>query len=184
MLYRVNPPVFSLRREIDRLFDDAFGAGGTGDSRRASWLPAVDVEENTDEYRFDVELPGISPDEVDVTADNGVLTIRGEKSQRATREGEEGRVHFVERSYGSFTRSFQLPQGVDEEGINASFENGLLSVRVPKAARPQPRKIEIGGGQRRVESGTRAGAARSAAGGASDSSTSSESAKEGAGARK
>ena len=142
MLYRnaMTPPVFSLRNEIDRLFEDTFGTTGG----RRGWLPAVDVRESERDYTFELELPGISPEQVDITADNGVLTIRGEKAQRSQTEGEEGRYHFVERSYGSFVRSFQLPQGVEEDGITAEFNNGLLTVRVPKAERPQPRKIQIG----------------------------------------
>ncbi len=83
-----------------------------------------------------------------MTCDNGVLTVRGEKSE-TRKEGEEGRYHLVERSYGSFARSFQLPQGVDESKIEGSFDNGLLKVRIPKAALPQPKRINIS-----VEPGT------------------------------
>lgn len=146
MLYR-NTPVFSLRREIDRLFDDTFG--GTTDGRQATWMPPVDVQETAQEYRFELELPGVAPEAVEITTENGVLTIRGEKTQRAARDEERGRVHIVERSYGSFVRSFQLPQGVREDDISATFEHGLLRVRVPKAERPQPRRIRIEGGEQR-----------------------------------
>ena len=154
MLYRMNPnfPLFSLRSEIDRLFEDTLGGSGT---TRRGWVPAVDVREGTQEYTFELELPGIEPDQVDVTADNGVLTVRGQKEQQSRKEGDEGRYHFVERSYGSFVRAFQLPQGVEEESITADFANGLLTIRVPKAQRPQPRKIEIGAGgaDQRLRSG-------------------------------
>ena len=148
-------PVFSLRREIDRLFDDTFGGEGTGAARR-SWMPAVDVRETDGEYTFELELPGIAPEAVELTADNGVLTVRGEKSHRQTRkEGDEGRWHVVERGYGSFVRAFQLPQGVDDDRIEASFAHGVLTVRVPKAERPQPRRIRIaeGGGEERLSAG-------------------------------
>ena len=150
MLYRTtSSPVFSLRREIDRLFDDTFG--GEGMPRRA-WAPAVDVRETDAEYTFELELPGIDPAQVDLTADHGVLTVRGEKEQRTRKEGDEGRWHVVERTYGSFVRAFQLPQGVDDERIDAQFAHGVLTIRVPKAARPQPRRIRIAesGGERQL----------------------------------
>jgi HSP20 family protein len=156
MLYRTTPttPVFGLRREIDRLFEDTFGRGDTG----TSWTPAVDVQENQNELRLDVELPGLNPDEVEITADNGVLTIRGEK-QFERKEGDDSRYHVVERSYGSFLRSFQLPQGLDESRIDATFNNGILSIHIPKSALAQPKKIQIksgeaGTGQRQVASTT------------------------------
>jgi HSP20 family protein len=140
MVYRgsLTGPVFGLRREIDRLFEDTFG----GDARRSGWAPAVDIREDNQEIVLEVELPGIKPSDVEVTAENGVLTIRGEK-QSTSAEGTEGRYHVIERSYGSFTRSFQLPTGVDERRIDAEFQDGLLSVHIPKAALAQPRKIEI-----------------------------------------
>ncbi|HEU4630904.1 MAG TPA: Hsp20/alpha crystallin family protein [Gemmatimonadaceae bacterium] len=145
MLYRTanTSPVFSLRHEIDRLFEDTFGAT----SDRRSWLPAADVRESADGYTFELELPGLEPDQVDVTADNGVLTVRGEKRRTQRKEGEEDRYHIVERSYGSFVRAFQLPQGVEEERITADFRNGVLAIHVPKPQRPQPRRIQIGGGE-------------------------------------
>jgi HSP20 family protein len=141
MVYRgsLTGPVFGLRREIDRLFEDTFGGG---ESRRTGWIPAVDVREDNKEIVLEIELPGIKPSDVEVTAENGVLTIRGEKQGTST-GGEEGRYHMVERTYGSFTRSFQLPSAVDERSIDAEFEDGLLSVHIPKAAIAQPRKIEI-----------------------------------------
>ena len=137
-------PVFGLRREIDRLFEDTFGR----DVSRSGWVPPVDVREDGKEIVLEIELPGIKREDVEVTAENGVLTIRGEKQNR-THESGEGRYHVIERSYGSFMRSFQLPNGVDEQRIEAEFVDGLLAVRVPKAALAQPRRIEIrnSGGQ-------------------------------------
>jgi HSP20 family protein len=141
MLYRatLTAPVFGLRRQIDRLFEDTFGRGHAGQS---DWSPAVDIRETREELAFEVELPGIAPEDVEVTAEHGILTVRGERTEE-WREGDEGRYHLIERGYGSFTRSFQLPQGVDEERIEGDFEHGLLRVRIPKAALPQPRKIQI-----------------------------------------
>lgn len=139
MLYGTSiTPFVGLRREIDRLFDDVTGGG----SARVAWMPAVDVREDASNLTLEFELPGLDPEQVEVTAENGVLTVRGEK--RAERkEGDERRYHLVERTYGSFSRSFQLPAGVDEEQIDAQFENGVLQVRIPKAALPRPRRIEV-----------------------------------------
>lgn len=139
-MYRtmLTSPVFGLRREIDRLFEDTFANGG----ERSDWIPAVNIRETDKGFDFEMELAGFKPEEVELTCDNSVLTIRGE--HRAERkEGEEGRYHLVERRHGQFTRSFQLPQGVKDDQIEAEFDNGLLRVRVPKAEIPQPRRIQI-----------------------------------------
>lgn len=160
MLYRTSlgAPQHDLRREIDRLFENALGRGDSG----RGWIPAVNVRESSRELKMEFELPGIAPENVEVTCENGVLTVSGEKTEER-KEGEEGgRYHLVERSYGEFTRSFQLPRGVDESEIDAEFENGILTVRIPKAALPEPRRIEIGksrqgqvrGGQSRSQGGS------------------------------
>lgn len=142
MLYRtsLSAPVFGLRREIDRLFEDTFGRG----EGMSTWNPAVDVRETDQELALELELPGIKPEEVELTAENGVLTVRGEKRSERKEGDESSRYHMVERSYGSFTRSFQLPQGIDETKIEADYNNGILSIHIPKTALPQPRRIQIG----------------------------------------
>lgn len=140
MVYRTTlAPLFSMRREMDRMFEDAFGRGTGADGR---WSPAVDVREAADAWLFELELPGVAPAQVEVTADNGVLTVRGEKLVERRNE-QDGRWHIVERLTGSFQRSFQLPGNVQEGEIEARFANGLLTVRVPKAEVPKPRRIEI-----------------------------------------
>lgn len=160
MLYRSGgTPFFTLRREIDRLFEDTFGRSQGGNF---TWSPAVDVRESDQELTLEFELPGINPEDVEVTAENGVLTVRGEKREER-KEGEEGRFHLVERTYGSFSRSFQLPQGLEDEQIQADYENGVLRVRIPKAALQQPRRIQIGQSRReqgRVGSGAKDEGAR------------------------
>jgi HSP20 family protein len=144
MLYEtaLNTPALGLRRDVARLFDEmANRAWGTSNG----WVPPVDVREDDKEIALMLELPGVKPENVEVTAENGMLRIQGEK--RAERkEGDEERYHLVERTYGKFVRTFQLPKGVDESKIVADFEHGVLNVRVPKAALPQPRKITIGTG--------------------------------------
>ena len=158
MLYRTSfsAPVFGLRREIDRLFEDTFGRG----EGMNNWSPAVDVRESEKELRLDVELPGINPEDVELTAENGILMIRGEKKTERKEGDEESRYHVVERTYGNFMRSFQLPQGLDESKIEAEYSNGILSIHIPKAALPQPRKIQIGSRgaskQQQVRNGTKA----------------------------
>ncbi|MDQ6870402.1 MAG: Hsp20/alpha crystallin family protein [Gemmatimonadota bacterium] len=144
MLYSMttSAPIFGLRREIDRLFEDTFARDGN------NWTPPVDIKESENDIRIDLELPGLKPEDVEITAENALLSIRGEKRSER-KEGEEGRYHVIERNYGSFMRSFTLPQGVDENQIQAEFNDGVLSVRIPKAALPQPKRIQIGGNQER-----------------------------------
>jgi len=146
MLYgmTMSSPIFGLRREIDRLFEDTFTRDGN------NWTPAVDIKENDSDIRIDLELPGMKPEDVEITAENGLLTIRGEKRSER-KEGDEGRYHVVERSYGTFMRTFSLPQGVDESQIQAEFNEGVLSIRIPKAALPQPKRIQIGGSQQKQQ---------------------------------
>jgi HSP20 family protein len=142
-------PLFSPRWELNQLFDDAFARAQLGQSQLAQpqlaqseWTPAVNIRENETALTFAVELPGVKLENVEVTANDGVLTIHGHKTEDR-KEGEEGRYHLVERSYGSFTRRFQLPQGVDGDKIEADVADGMLEVRIPKAAMPQPKRIPI-----------------------------------------
>ena len=146
MLYRMttSAPIFGLRREIDRLFEDTFAREG------GTFTPAVDIKENEQEIRLEVELPGLKPENVEVIAENGVLTIRGEKRSEH-KEGEDSRYQVVERSYGTFVRTFQLPQGVNEDLIKGEFEHGVLAITIPKAALPQPKRIQISGAQQKEQ---------------------------------
>jgi HSP20 family protein len=154
MLYNLTTasPIFGLRREIDRLFEDTFTRGGS------AWTPAVDIKETDNDLRLDLELPGLRPEDVEITTENGILTIRGEK-RNERKEGEENRYHLVERSYGSFMRSFSLPQGVDENQIQANFDNGILEIHIPKTALPQPKKIQISGSQQKQQASVGSGSA-------------------------
>jgi HSP20 family protein len=152
MLYRMatSSPVFGLRREIDRLFDDTFARDGF------NWSPAVDIKETENALSVELELPGIRPEDVEITAENGVLTVRGEKKSER-KEGEDNRYHVVERTYGSFLRTFQLPKGIDEDQIRAEFEHGILSISIPKAALPQPKRIQISGSQQKSQASVGSG---------------------------
>ena len=141
-------PAFALRRQIDRLLEQSLGHGHTG---QGDWVPAVDICETEGELTFSVELPGVRPEEVEVTAEEGILTIHGARTAVRS-EGEDERYHLVERSYGSFMRRFQLPQGVDADKIEADVKEGVLQVRIPRLALPEPKRIQV---KARVEAVTR-----------------------------
>jgi len=127
---------------LNRALDQAFN--GVGGSR--VWVPAIDVAERGDAYVILAELPGVSPEQVDVSFEQNILTIRGSKpaSFDVAAEGEV-RVFAAERVHGSFERSVRLPEFVDADNIDASFAHGLLTVTVPKAQAAQPRRITIRG---------------------------------------
>src|SRR5579871_6478857 len=107
------------------------------------WVPSVDVNESASDVSIAVELPGIDPGAVDITYEGDVLTVKGEKASTRKEGDTETRYHLVERTFGSFTRSFRMPKGLDESKIDAQYANGVLTIRVPKASVPAPRKIEI-----------------------------------------
>ncbi len=138
--YRTNSDPF------DRLFDSLWGASGGG-SRGGSLMraPETDVVETEKEIRVVTEMPGLKPDDVEVDVENNVLTIRGEKREERS-EGEGGKYHLAERRYGTFARSFVLPRDVDADRIEAAFDQGVLTVRIPKSERAQRRRIQVGGG--------------------------------------
>ena len=108
-----------------------------------NWIPAVDVEESSDELLLTAELPGMREEDVNVNIENNILTIRGEKREAREEADEESRYHVSERRYGSFHRRFTLPWSVDADAIRADFEGGVLTVRLPKAPGAKSRAIEI-----------------------------------------
>jgi HSP20 family protein len=159
-----NDPFLSLHREMNRLFDDVLrGAavpamtGSQGDV--GSFVNAsMNVSETDKEVRITAELPGVTEQDIDVSLDDDVLTIRGEKKFERTDEKET--FHFVECSYGTFQRSLRLPFPVDPEQVQAHFENGVLTVTVPKTGRQErSRRIQVqsrgagGQGTRSVQGG-------------------------------
>lgn len=145
-------PFLSLHREMNRLFDDvlrgtALTSGGQGGP--ALIAPQLNVSETDSDIRITAELPGVTENDVHVELNDDVLVIRGEK--KVERKEEKERFHFVERSYGTFQRALQLPFPVDPEQVQANFENGVLTVTLPKTAQQQrSRRIQVqagGGGQ-------------------------------------
>jgi HSP20 family protein len=145
--YTLRNPTLSPWRELEevssrlaRMFDESpVASGGNG----GNWIPRVNVEETKDELVLSAELPGMTHDDVSIELENGVLTISGEKTEERTEGEDERRYHLWERRYGAFQRSFTLPRTVKAEDIRAGFENGILTVRMPKAAEAKTRKIAI-----------------------------------------
>jgi HSP20 family protein len=106
-----------------------------------AWAPALDISERKDAYLVTVELPGITPEDLDITMEDGLLTIQGER--QFTSESSEQQFHRVERRYGAFRRSITLPAHVMAEEIQASFEDGVLQILVPKAEEAKPKRIQV-----------------------------------------
>ena len=135
----------TLQSDVNRLFDSFFGrrgeAGGAAQARRR-WVPAMDLVETDDSLVLRADLPGLERKDIEVEVKDGVLTVAGER--RAEHEDKREGFHRVERSFGRFSRSLELPKGVDPDAVSAEFHNGVLEVRVPKPAERQPTKIEIG----------------------------------------
>lgn len=127
--------------EIDRLFDPDLPAFNGGIQGVSEWAPAVDVREEEDRYVIQADVPGINPDDLEVTLENGVLSIRGER--RHETERENGGVHHVERSYGSFVRRFSLPDAVSDEDVQARIDKGVLNLEIRKREESRPKKIQI-----------------------------------------
>lgn len=139
-----------LQGDMNRLFDSFFQgrglglANGNGGAGRR-WIPPMDLVEADDEYVLRADLPGLAKDDLDIEVKDNVLTISGER--RAEHEDRREGYHRVERAFGRFSRSLDLPEGIDADAVSADFENGVLEVRVPKPEERQPTKIAIGSGE-------------------------------------
>lgn len=129
-----------FRREWDGFFDRVFGQGSALSGGESLW-PSVDVSESKGKYTVTAELPGLEAKDVDVSIEGDVLTIRGEKKKESEEEGEN--FHRVERSYGSFSRSFRLAGHVNPDKVKAKFKNGVLTLTLPKSAETVGRQIEV-----------------------------------------
>ena len=136
----MNDPV-GFQHEMNRLFDDLWMRPAYRSDVPGEWIPAMDVAENEAEFRLVVELPGLKKDSVKISFSDNVVSIRGEKRVE-TREEKEN-WHQVERTYGTFERSIRLPVPVDSEKVKARFEDGVLTVVLPKAAEARTREINI-----------------------------------------
>lgn len=136
--------VTSLRR-LNSVLDEAFSTwpfqSEENGALTSAWIPACDVFEDKNAVKIVAEVPGVRPEDVKLSIENNLLTIRGEKKQQAEENSE--RVHRYERSYGTFERTFSLPTTVDPERIDASYTHGILTVTIPKAERARPREIPV-----------------------------------------
>ncbi len=141
-LIRFSPPteLRSLQREIDRMFDNFFPRGN-GDTEQAVWTPRVDLAENEDAYLVHVDVPGMKKDELAINYQDGTLAISGERKF----EEKEEKANFVrvERRFGHFYRSFDLPKTVNADKIEATYHDGVLDIRIPKAEETKPKPIRI-----------------------------------------
>jgi HSP20 family protein len=141
----------TLQTEMNRLFNTVFDSpGGNGGTLRR-WMPAMDLLETGDHFVLRADLPGMGEEDVSIELEDSTLTISGERKIEHE-EREEG-YYRVERASGSFQRSLTLPKGVDPEAVTASFDRGVLEVRIPKPEARKPRKIAIGGGADRTIEG-------------------------------
>jgi HSP20 family protein len=131
--------LFPRRDFFDRFFED-FNIPTLFDEERA-WVPAFDISENEKEYIVTAELPGIDPKDLDVTLSDGILTVKGEKKQEKEDKGKD--YHRIERRYGSFHRSFQIPGEIKADKVDASYKNGILKLILPKAESSVAKKIEV-----------------------------------------
>ena len=142
----------SLQGEMNRLFSSFFDApaktkGGNGATRR--WIPSMDLVETQDQFVLKADLPGMSEGDVNVELENNVLTISGER--KTEQEEQQEGYYRLERATGAFARSLSLPEGIDADAVAADFDNGVLTVRIPKPAQVKPRKVKIGVGGARQD---------------------------------
>jgi HSP20 family protein len=133
----------SLQHEMDRLFGSLFDTpvtpGSGGGLRR--WIPAMDLDEEGNQYVLRADLPGVSEKDVNVEFEDNVLTVSGQR--KAEHEERREGLHRVERASGSFSRSLTLPEGIDPDSVKASFDKGVLEVRIPKPEQRKPRRVAI-----------------------------------------
>ena len=143
--------IATLQDEMSRLMNTFTGLGnGSGESSR-TWVPALDVWETENELVYAFDLPGIPEDKISLEVEDGALTVSAERER--TTELSDDQLYRFERRFGIFSRTIALPQGVNEEQIKADYHDGVLEVRIAKPEQPKPRRIQIGGGDRKTIEG-------------------------------
>jgi HSP20 family protein len=142
--------VAGLQKRLNSIFNDFVGP----DTSSASFVPAVDVYEDPEKLVLKLEIPGVNQEDLDIRLENQTLVIRGERKFEASEKAEN--FHRIERRFGSFVRTFTLPQTVDTDGVTASTENGVLTISLAKKAEAQPKqiKVQVGSGARQVDGET------------------------------
>lgn len=148
--------IMVLRDRMNRLFEDLVSSPKFEESDiiQSTWSPAVDIYETENELVLTAELPGVEEKDVEIKVEDNTLSLRGER--KFEKETREENYHRIERAYGSFYRSFSLPNYVDQEKISAEYENGLLKVHLPKKPEVKPRKVKIVKPQAAEKSGEKA----------------------------
>ena len=132
--------VSSLQEQVNRLFENSF-PGRSDNSALTTWAPAVDIYETENELVLKADLPDINEKDLDIRVENNMLTIRGER--KFEEKVKEDNYLRIERTYGSFSRSFSLPNSVNSEAIKAEYKNGVLTVELPKRAESKPKQVKI-----------------------------------------
>ena len=132
-----------IQTEMNRLFDNVVGRPATTAVGERMWLPAVDVHETKDDLVLSFDIPGVTEKDVHLTITGDLLTVRGERERRFERDGSGETYHRVERIYGRFERSVQLPMTVQTDKVKASYRDGVLEVKLPKAEEVKPKEIKI-----------------------------------------
>ncbi len=147
MLTRWDPfrELSTLQREMNRLFQDYSVGRGDEELSASSFVPPVDIYEDEHSVILKMEVPGIEQKDLDIRVENNTLTVRGER--KFEKDEKEENFHRIERRYGSFMRSFSLPQTVDTENINADYDNGVLKIRLAKREETKPKQIKVNVGQ-------------------------------------
>jgi HSP20 family protein len=142
----------TLQNEMNRLFDTVFDAPApsSGSAATRRWMPAMDLVESGDHFVLRADLPGLAEGDVKIEIEDTTLTVSGERTPE--HESPDEGWYRLERAFGPFSRTLQLPKGIDPEAVTASFDRGVLEVRIPKPEERKPRRIEIGAnGHRRIE---------------------------------
>jgi HSP20 family protein len=132
----------AVQDRMNRLFGDAYRPADEDVMRRGAWVPPVDIyDSGNHELIIKAELPDMSKDEIEITVENGSLTLRGEKKMDSTIKDEH--CHRIERTYGTFSRSFSLPPTVDTSKVSADYKNGVLSIKLPLREEAKPKQIQV-----------------------------------------
>ena len=140
--------IATLQNEMSRLMN-SFGGGADNGETGRSWVPALDVWETDGEIVYALDLPGIPEDAISIEFEDGALTVSAQRER--THEVSDDKLYRYERRYGTFSRTFGLPQGVNEDQIKAEYHDGVLEIHVAKPEQAKPRRIQIGGEQKTIE---------------------------------
>ena len=144
MLERWDPfrDLMSIQNELNRLFGRTYGGGEPGSAQTGSWVPALDVYETVDKFVVTVELPGIEPEDVEVSVEDSTLTIKGQR-EFFYKDATEDSFQRIERRYGAFSRTLSMPTTADTERVEASFDKGVLTIELSKREEAKPKKVTV-----------------------------------------